>query len=155
MPSSTSLPSFDAQGNLPSGVHRIQWDEIEQIFGRITARRRLLFGRLEEIVRLARSTGFLARVFIWGSFVTNKALPRDLDLFLLMRQGFDLVLPQLAPSMRELFDHMTARLRYEADVFWATEVIGEVVLAEFLSVYQMTREFTARGIIEVVFDDPE
>lgn len=72
-----------------------------------------------------------------------------------MRREFDLILPNLTSPVLELFDHGAARLHYEADVFWATEAVGEAGLAEFLSVYQMTRGFTTRRIVEVIFDDPE
>ena len=151
----STLPPFDAQGDLPPGVYRIQWNEFDRCFGQSTSRRQALMARLREIVRLAKSTGSLARVFVWGSVVTGKPFPRDLDLFLLMRREFDLILPNLTSPVLELFDHGAARLHYEADVFWAAEAVGEAGLAEFLSVYQMTRGFTPRGIVEVIFDDPE
>lgn len=40
--------------------------------------------RLERIYTLVRATGHLARFIIFGSFVTAKAEPNDVDIFLLM-----------------------------------------------------------------------
>ena len=37
---------------------------------------------------LAQSTGQLARVFLWGSFVTSKEVPNDLDVLLVMGAEF-------------------------------------------------------------------
>ena len=66
----------------------------------------------------------LRRTFIWGSFVTDKPFPRDLDIFLLMQEGFDQDFAALSPPQRYVFEHEPARLRFEADIFWATEAVG-------------------------------
>jgi hypothetical protein len=41
------------------------------------------------IYALARSTGQLARFIIFGSFVTAKREPNDVDIFMLMEDAFD------------------------------------------------------------------
>ena len=87
------------------------------------------------MVSLARAPGKLQRIFIWGSFVTDKPFPRDLDISLLMQEGFDQDFAALSPSQRYVFEHEPARLRFEADIFWATEAVGAAVLASWLSVY--------------------
>jgi len=94
----------------------------------------------------------LQRLFIWGSFVTDKLFPRDLDVFLLMQEGFDREFSVLAPPQRYIFEHESARLLFEADIFWATEAIGAAVTS-WLSVYQLTRDMEQRGIVEVILDD--
>jgi hypothetical protein len=50
-------------------------------------------------------TGKLQRSFVWGSFVTEKPFPGDLDVFLLMQAGFDQEFSTLPPEQRDLFDH--------------------------------------------------
>jgi hypothetical protein len=52
-----------------------------------------------------------------------------------------------------VFEHEQARLRFEADVFWATEAIGPEELTAWLSVYQLSRDMVPRGIVEVLLDD--
>ena len=84
-----SLPTLLPNGYLPPGVHEATLSEVVERFGTNTPRRQVLASRLQELVSLARVTGKLRRIFIWGSFVTDKAFPRDLDIFLLMQEGFD------------------------------------------------------------------
>jgi hypothetical protein len=64
---------------------------------------------------LARATGKLQRAFIWGSFVTDKAFPRDLDLFLLMQRGFDQEFANLPPIQQDGFTYERAQLLCEAE----------------------------------------
>jgi len=97
---------------------------------------------------MAKATGKLSRLFLWGSLVTNKEMPNDIDVLLVMAADFDIdALP--APG-RVLFDHVQARLRFHADVFWSRESIGEAVLRLWLDTYQTSRDFKRRGIVEVL-----
>jgi len=148
-----SLPALLPTGYLPPGVHRATLEEVVVEFGAATPRRQTLAGRLQTLLTLARATGSLCRAFVWGSFVTDKPFPGDLDVFLLMRAGFDQEFTTLPPEQRDLFDHGRARLVFEADVFWATEAIGEDELASWLSVYQLSRDLVERGIVEVCDHD--
>jgi hypothetical protein len=148
-----SLPALSTNGFLPPGVHQATQDEIAQRFGINTPRRQVLMNRLRHLLTLARSTGQLRRAFVWGSFVTEKSFPRDLDLLLLMAKEFDRQFTSLPAIQRSVFEHEHARLLFEADVFWATEAIGEEELSSWLSVYQFSREMVHCGIVEVIFDD--
>jgi hypothetical protein len=148
-----SLPATLPNGYLPLGVHEVTIREIIDRFGTGTPRRQVLVTLLQELLGLARATGKLRRAFIWGSFVTDKPFPRDLDVFLLMQEGFDQEFAGLPPTQQCVFEHERARLLFEADVFWATEAIGAEVLASWLNVYQLSRDMVQRGIVEVIFDD--
>ena len=148
-----TLPLPLPNGYLPIGVHAATLNEIVTRFGTHTPRRLALASRLRELLDLARATGRLRRAFIWGSFVTDKPFPGDLDVFLLMQEGFDGELTNLPPEQRGVFDHTRARLLFEADVFWATEAIGAEELASWLDVYQLSRDIIQRGIVEVLFND--
>lgn len=148
-----SLPATLSDGYLLPGIHKAALDEITQRFGISTSRRQVLADRLRELLHVVQATGQLRRVFIWGSFVTAKPFPRDLDVFLLMKAGFDTVLANLPPEQRQAFDHERAQLVFEADVFWATEAIGEEELTSWLEVYQFSRDMSQRGIVEVMIDD--
>jgi len=148
-----SLPASLPTGYLPPGVHLATLEEIVTRFGTATPRRQTLASRLQTLLTLARATGRLRRAFVWGSFVTDKPFPGDLDVFLLMQAGFDEEFSALPPDQRDLFEHGRARLVFEADVFWATEAIGEEELVSWLSVYQLSRDLEERGIIEVCEHD--
>jgi hypothetical protein len=90
----------------------------------------------------------LARFFLWGSFVTAKTGPNDLDVLLVMADNFEL--DRLPASLRDPFDHTRARLRFNADVFWTKAGIGSEMLGLWLDTYQTGRDFQRRGIVEVV-----
>ncbi len=148
-----SLPATLPNGFLPPGVHTASLQAIIERFGTATPRRQVLAGRLEELLRVARATGRLQRVLLWGSFPTDASFPRDLALFLLMQAGFDQAFRHLPPPQRDVFEHERARLQFEADVVWATAAIGIEELTAWLSVYQLSRDMVPRGIIEVIWDD--
>jgi hypothetical protein len=147
-----SLPALLPNGFLPPGIHGAALPDIIAQFGIGNPRRQVLGTRLQELLRVARSTGALRHAFIHGSFVTDKSFPRDLDVFLFMQEGFDRVFRQLPQLQQNIFEDR-ARLMFEADVFWATEAIGLDELHSWLSVYQLSRDMIERGIVEVIFGD--
>lgn len=71
------IPTFEADGNLPCGIHWADWNEIVQRFGITGHRRRLLVG-----LKLALDQFFKAgcqSFYLDGSFVTSKDHPGDYD----------------------------------------------------------------------------
>lgn len=141
------LPEFTSEGDLPVGVHSSGWNEFRSRFGTPTLRRAWLFGRLEALIALAAGTGKLRRVFVWGSFVTTKPSPKDLDILLLMSEDFEVA--SIAPAAQTIFDSTRARLLFNSDVFWARESLGQETLALWLETYQTSRTFRKRGIVEL------
>ena len=65
---------------------------------------------------LAASGGKLRRLFVWGSFVTAKAAPKDIDILLIMDEAFEV--DQMSASARVVFDCTRAKLLFQSDVFW-------------------------------------
>jgi hypothetical protein len=141
------LPEFTSEGDLPVGVHVTDWQEFRSRFGTTTPRRVWLFGRLRVLVALAANTRKLSRVFIWGSFVTTKPSPKDLDILFIMDEAF--AVEGIDSQARAVFDSTRAKLLFEADVFWARASIGEEVLKTWLETYQISRSFRKRGIVEL------
>ena len=45
-----------------------------------------------------------------------------------MQEGFDREFSALSPPPRYVFEHESARLLFEADIFWATEAIEQQYL---------------------------
>jgi hypothetical protein len=72
------IPDFEANGNLPAGVHKTTWNELSKRFGRSGHRKNLLEGLAAALGSLA-AAGCRA-VYINGSFVTRKPKPGDYDL---------------------------------------------------------------------------
>ena len=123
------------------------WREFQARFRGSSARRVWLSGRLRTLLDLAASTGKLRRVFIWGSFVTAKPVPKDLDLLLIMDENFEV--DGIAARAQAVFDSARAKLLFESDVFWARASIGREVLDLWLDTYQTSRSFRKRGIVEL------
>ena len=142
------LPPLNHEGHLPEGIHVATEEEIIMRFAAPSARRQWLGEQLQNLVTLAKSTGQLARVFVWGSFVTGKEVPNDLDVLLVM--GTEFAVETLPATTQVVFDHVQARLRFQADVFWTKASIDPQVLHLWLDTYQTGKDFTRRGIVEVI-----
>ena len=131
----------------PAGVHVARWPEFESRFCDSCPRRVWLARRLRVLVELAASSGKLLRLFVWGSFVTAKPVPKDLDILLIMGEDFEV--EEMDERAGSVFDSVKARLMFEADVFWARNSIGEEMLKLWLDTYQISRDFRKRGIVEL------
>ena len=71
------LPPFNERGNLPSGIYEVSWNEFCDRFGFNSHRKKILVG-LEMALKLLAQAN-CQRVYIGGSFVTNKNYPNDFD----------------------------------------------------------------------------
>lgn len=142
------LPAVNATGELPPGIHPAGWDEIEKQFGKGSEARVRAFGRLRLLHELAVRTGCLARFLVFGSFVSGVREPRDLDVALVMTEDFRL--EDTGRESRTLFSHPDAEARFGASVFWVRQgMLPEDEMREFLATWQMKRDGTLRGMLEV------
>jgi hypothetical protein len=143
-----ALPEFDETGDLPIGVHEASLAETLARFGAASQRRRLLSRRLERVYQVALQTGHLARFVVFGSFVTNKYEPNDVDVFMIMDDNFEM--GSLVGEARLLFaDHGIAQQHFGCSVFWMRRMAaigGELAAIED---WQIKRDGTERGIVEV------
>lgn len=147
-----SLPPFTHSGDLPPGVHAASLREVLDRFGTGAILRKAVALRLERIYDMARSTGRVARFVVFGSFVTDKPEPNDVDVFLLMDDAFDA--SELTGETRLLFDHSAAQAHFGASVFWLRRLAclgGEQATIEY---WQVTRGGAHRGIVEVIAEVP-
>ena len=142
------LPPFIASGDLPPGIHRATLSEVLERFGSRSPQRMLVDLRLERIYNVVWATGHLARCVVFGSFVTAKLVPNDVDIFLLMEDTFDV--SQLIGEARLLFDHAVARTRFGASVFWLRRMALLDDEQTTLSLWHITREGSYRGIVEII-----
>lgn len=75
------VPSLVTAGLLPVGIHDATLAEIEEAFGRANDTRIQLFHNLTAFCAELDVFGTLIKgIFVDGSFVTNKAVPSDIDL---------------------------------------------------------------------------
>ena len=141
------LPSVGKTGDLPQGVHRASLQEVLNQFGQATRQRTLVGMRLKRVCELATATGHLKRFIVFGSFVTAKLEPNDVDVFLVMLDAFDL--SQVTGEARLVFDHPSAQAHFGASVFWLRQLAALPDEEEAVLGWQLTRDGTRRGIVEV------
>jgi len=142
------LPYFDSKGELPEGVYQATMDEVIARFGAGTPQRQAVTANLLRIFDLARATGKLERLIIFGSYVTAKPDPNDVDILLVMRDDFSLA--ACDEKTRVLFDHQEAARAFGASVFWIRpSMLILETLDEFTQHWQIKRDRTRRGIVEV------
>gem|GEM_PF-2491107 len=122
-------------------------DDLRIRFGTSTPRRQFLFRQLELIIDQLRATRSLKQVYLFGSFVSGKASPNDIDLLVIMNAGFSTA--QLGGKVLELFQHDVCRIRYHADLFWVTEAVGKARIDDLLEVFSRDRDGRAQSVIEV------
>jgi hypothetical protein len=140
---------FNTQGDLPAGVHQTTITEVIERFGHGAPARVVATERLQRVIALAQETGKLERVFIWGSYVTTKPDPGDVDLFLVMAPDFES--HNYTGETRMVFDSATAEHMLGATVFWMTSGVGsQTTIAGFLTQFQIRRDGELRGIVEVL-----
>ena len=142
------IPNFDQSGNLPIGIYQAALEAIRQRFGQASHRRVALTNQLHRVIDLARSTGHLRQVFIWGSYVTNKITPGDIDLLLVMSEDFDS--DNIAPPVKSVFDASSAQNQFNASILWITERTEQAIRDLILEQIQTRRDQGRRGIVEVI-----
>lgn len=144
-----TIPGLDVTGGLPPGVHRATLVEVIQRFGEGSDQRAVCTRRLLHIYQLAERTGHLQRVVLFGSYVTAKPDPNDVDVVLVMDDVFRL--EECPTESRGIFDHALAQARYGASIFWIRpEMLMDESMDDFIAYWQVTRAGTQRGIVEVV-----
>ena len=143
-----ALPDFNDKGDLPEGVHQSTIDEVILRFGAGTPQRQLVTTNLLKIFQLAESTGKLERLIIFGSYITTKANPNDVDIVLVFYDDFDYT--ACDEQTKKLLDHNKAQKIFGASIFWIRpSLLISETLDEFIAHWQIKRNRTLRGIIEV------
>lgn len=147
-----AIPPFTGEGDLPLGIHPATLREAVQRFGIGSSQRHAAALRLERVYELATNSGYIARFVVFGSFVTNKPEPNDVDVFLLMDDAFDAA--ALSGEVQLLFDHAAAQAHFGASVFWLRRLAaweGEQAAVEY---WQVKRGGGQRGIVEIIPEAP-
>ena len=143
-------PKFNECGDLPQGIHPATLEDVFRRFAR-TPRRAVTARRLERIYKLVISTGHLGRLIVFGSFITTKIEPNDVDIFLLMDDSFDV--RQVSPEASLVFDHTAAQNLLGASVFWIRREAALGGEEATIAHWQLKRDGRKRGIVEVVGHD--
>ena len=93
-------------------------------------------------------TGQLARAIVFGSFLSGKAEPNDVDVFLVMEDNF--ALDDVSGEARLVFDNAFAQAHFGASVFWVRRSACFPNETEMVSGWKQKRDGNYRGIAEVL-----
>ena len=139
-----SVKRFDTRPYLDYGAFR-ELKDLNYL------QRQTVVRRLERIYNLAHGTSQLARFIVFGSFVTDKPEPNDVDIFMLMEDTFDSA--QLSGEEVIIFDNMAAQNSEGASVFWIRRLAAIGGEQAALEDWQIKRDRTRRGVVEVIIND--
>ena len=144
-----ALPEFNASGNLPEGIHTATLEETQALFGIGSRQRHEVTERLLRIYHLIFATGYLDRFVLFGSYITAKPAPNDVDIILVMQDDFDVTMS--SEEVQRLLDHQRADKEFGASIFYIRRAfLIRETLEQFLSYWQTTREGTRRGLVEII-----
>ena len=141
------LPPIAETADLPQGVHLASLQEVLNQFGQATIQRKLVGMRLKRVYELAVATGHMKRFIVFGSFVTAKPEPNDVDVFRVMQDTFDL--SQVTGEARLVFDHAAAQAHFGSSIFWLRQLAALPGEEEAVQGWQLKRDGTRRGIVEI------
>ncbi len=141
------LPPFDERGNLPPGVYETNWTEFCNRFGFNSHRQNILVGLQMALQLLAQAN--CQRVYIGGSFVTDKEYPNDFDgCYDDMNIDYDLLDPifdeELVVQKKDLVENYSPILYFKAA---CSVPISEETSEGAVRFLQTDRDGNPKGII--------
>jgi len=140
------IPEFDANGNLPLGVHFCTWEEFVERFGTTELRLRLIRGlkmAMEQLWEAGCRT-----IYINGSFVTSKEDPGDFDACY-DDEAVDInYLRDHAPKLLNHYDRTGQKAKYKGEIFPSNQPVGDYSLNSF-EFFQRDRLRNKKGIIAI------
>jgi hypothetical protein len=143
-------PPFDGKGNLPPGIHQLQWDEILQRYGYNSHRARLLSG-LKRALKIFKNAGCKI-IYLDGSFVTVKKFPSDYDCCWVPK---DVDLNRLDPILLDVTipGRRKQKFKYDGE-FLPSTTIESATWKTFLDFFQTDKNTgDQKGIIEIRLED--
>lgn len=140
------IPALTDEGLLPPGIHEGTVEELREKLGWSQQRRRLISG-LERALELMRDCG-VERVYLDGSFVTDKDRPGDIDGCYDIAQGAN---PADLQSMYPIFpptplNRDRAKEEFGAEFFPAAATEGGSG-QPFLDFFRRDRKNRERGVV--------
>ena len=110
-----SLPALNQWGTLPPGIHDASLEELADRFGGSSHRQQLLEGLCRYHEELSRWP-LAQAVLVDGSFVTDEPEPNDIDVVLVLPDGYD-VNQSVSPFEYNLRSRRRIRRTFGLDLF--------------------------------------
>ncbi len=143
-----SLAEMQMDGYLPPGIHAAPLAEVSGRFGTASASRRKWTELLLSVVSAATAYPTMKRVLVWGSFISDKPEPADLDYSVVV--SVDHAKAEVADEHRPYFVPFEARKHFGIDA-------GYLIIRDYPLEYYMERvdflcrrhDGRPRGIVEI------
>jgi predicted nucleotidyltransferase len=143
------LPPFTERGTLPPGIHPARPEEIADRFGRFqrSEQRPRLMAILREFIDEVRSSRWIQRLFLAGSFVTAREEPNDIDVLLVFERGAQFI--EVLPHEYNVLDQSGALRRFGPAIDLHVVEEDSEAMERVLRFFQRARSGNAVGIVEV------
>jgi hypothetical protein len=142
-----AIPSFQTNGNLPLGIHTATWQEVEKSLAFNERRQELLSG-LKLACQILKLVG-CRKIYIDGSFATNKEYPGDFDVCWEDDEVDFKNLKDLDPVLLDFRNKRAAqKAKYGGELFpssYQADSSGKT----FLDFFQEDRDGNPKGIVAV------
>jgi len=143
------IPEFYDGNFLPDGDHDATWAEVQTRFGEGEVRQKHC-RQMSKLLLVARSCGFRA-VYLFGSFISGKSEPGDIDLLWVYRAD---TYDSLSESCRELLNYGIMKSRLNWDLWRCSD--DPVIVSDLLSGWRQNKtKDKARGIIRIDLENFE
>lgn len=140
------IPEFDKNGNLPPGVHWVEWEEFEARFNYNPTRQRLIDG-LKLAMRHLSEAG-CRTIYIDGSFTTSKEKPGDFDGCYDEDAVNTDYLRINAPRLYNHYDRTGQKSKYKGEIFPSNQPIGNYGDSSY-DFFQSDRLGNRKGLIAI------
>ena len=123
-------------------------DEVFAQFGSGTAQRQAVTAGLRGLMIWPGAHANWNARSLWAAYITAKPDPNDVDITLVMRDDFDV--QACNEESRPLLTYSTRAEAFSASVFWIRPALLVLeTLEEFIAHWDIMRDQTRRGIVEV------
>ncbi|MGH9365940.1 MAG: DUF6932 family protein [Thermoanaerobaculia bacterium] len=140
----TMIPHLTREGRLPPGLHETTLEEVRRRFGSGNPIRERLMKGLSAVVSRARRAG-AKRLYLDGSFVTDKKDPGDWDAALLVPVGFN----SASLDAAALVDRERIRKDHGGDLFVIFEDDAEILDYYVGQVFARERSGSEKGLLVI------
>ena len=144
-----TIPNLNNKGELPGGEHEATLQEINSVYGASNERRKILMRGLHQAAQNFSLAG-VKKIWVNGSFITDKAEPNDIDGCWEYTASVDI--QKLDPVF--LNSRQMMKDKYGLDFFISNYIETDSGLP-FPKFFQVNRNGKLKGIILVRLGEPE
>ena len=138
------IPCFLPNGNLPPGIHEATGPEAAHRFGTNPQRQALLDGLFQALQNLKQAG--CAKVYLNGSFVTDKEYPVDCDA---AWETYGVNPDLLHPALLDFSNSRRAQKQTYGGELFPADAVADEHGRTFIEFFQTDRERNPKGIVAI------